>query len=151
MNSEELMFQQYKLFVENKENFINRSFHTNKFYMVLVLVIILGMFFTKEFSFAYGLTSTLIFSAAGMGICALWWLNMDAYNFLIKVKLSKVVEEMEKSLPAQPYTQEFLAIKEMKKNKKEFVFTDIQKGLSIIVFLFFFILLGNEIVLLILG
>jgi len=146
MDSNEILFQQYKLYVENKENFINRSFMTNKFYMILVFALILMMSFTRDYTFALGLTTTLIFSAAGMGVCVLWWLNIDAYNFLIKVKLSKVIEEIEKSLPCQPYTQEFLAITDVKKKKKEFMFSDIQKMLSIIVLLFFFVLFTNELI-----
>lgn len=144
MNSDEIMFQQYKLYTEQKERFVDRSFHTNKFYLLLVLVLILTMFLTKDFSFAYGLSSTLIFSAAGMAICILWWINMDSYNFLIKVKLGKVIEEIEKNLPTKPYTQEFVAIKDLKKNKREFLFADIQKILAIIVLLLFFVLFADS-------
>lgn len=144
MNSDEIMFQQYKLYTEQKERFVDRSFHTNKFYLLLVLALILTMFLTKDFSFAYGLSSTLIFSAAGMAICVLWWINMDSYNFLIKVKLGKVIEEIEKNLPTKPYTQEFVAIKDLRKNKREFLFADMQKILAIIVLLLFFVLFADS-------
>lgn len=146
MTSEEIMFQQYKLYTEQKENFIARSFITNKFYLALVLILILTMFLTKDCSFVYGLSSTLIFSVAGMAICFLWWINVDSYNFLIKVKLSKVIESIEKKLPIQPYTQEFAEITELRKNKKEFLFADIQKALALLVFLLFFVLFGYELV-----
>lgn len=151
MNSEEIMFQQYKLYAEQKEKFVDRNFCTNKFYLLLVLTIILIMYLTKDFSFIYGLSSTLIFSAAGMAICILWWINVDSYNLLIKVKLSKVLEEIEKKLPVQLYAQEFAAIKDLRKNKREFMFADIQKALSIIVFLLFFFLFSYEILAIILG
>lgn len=145
MNLEEIMFQQYKLYSEQKEKFVDRSFITNKFYLVLVLVIILTMYLTKECSFVYGLSSTLIFSIAGMVICFLWWINVDSYNFLIKVKLSKVLEELEKKLPVQPYTQEFAAILDLRKSKREFLFADIQKIFTILTFLLFFVLFLYEI------
>lgn len=145
MNSDEILFQQYKLYTEQKEHFVDRSFLTNKFYLVLNLGLILIMFLIKDFTFAYGLTSTLIFSAAGMTICILWWMNMDSYNFLIKVKLGKVIEEMEKSLPAKPFTDEFVGIKDLRKNKREFLFADTQKALAILVLLLFFVLFANEI------
>lgn len=144
MNSEEILFSQYKLYAEQKEEFVNRSFCTNKFYLFTVLAIILVMFLTKDLSFIYGLSSTLIFSTAGMIICFLWWINVDSYNFLIKVKLSKVLEEIEKQLPVQPFTQEFTAIKDYKKSKREFLFADIQKGLAIVVFLLFLFLFSHE-------
>lgn len=145
MNLEEIMFQQYKLYSEQKEKFVDRSFLTNKFYLVLILSLILTMYLTKDYSFVYGLSSTLIFSVAGMIICFLWWINVDSYNFLIKVKLSKVLEELEKKLPVQPYTQEFAAILDLRKSKREFLFADIQKIFTVLTFLLFFVLFLYEI------
>ena len=151
MNQDEILFQQYKLYTEQKEQFANRSFYTNKFYLALILVLILIMFLTKDYSFTYGLSSILVFSIAGMALCTLWWINVDSYNFILKVKLSKVIEEIEKKLPLQPYTQEFLAIRELRKNKKAFVFADVQKLLATGVLLLFFVLALSEIVALIFG
>jgi len=144
MNPEEIKFQQYKLYTEQKEKFVDRSFSTNKFYLVFVIALILTMFLTKDYSFAYGLSSTLIFGVAGVAICVLWWINVDSYNFLIKVKLGKVIEEIEKTLPVKPYTEEFIAIKDFRKNKKEFLFADLQKALAVLMLLLFFILAANE-------
>ena len=144
MNSEEILFQQYRLYTEQKEKFVDRSFKTNKFYLLVLLGLILTMYLTKDYSFIYDISSTLVFSAAGLAICVLWWINVDSYNFLIKVKLSKVIEEIEKKLPVQPYTQEFLAIKDFRKNKREFLFADIQKSLAILLLLLFFILFSYE-------
>lgn len=151
MNTEEIIFQQYKLYTEQKERFVDRSFHTNKFYLLLVLALILVMFLTKDYSFAYGLSSTLVFSGAGIAICILWWINMDSYNFLIKVKLGKVIEDIEKNLPSKPYTNEFLAIKELKTNKRAFLFSDMQKALSTLALLVFFVLFMSEVISIILG
>lgn len=151
MNSDEITFQQYKLYTEQKERFVERSFQTNKFYLLLVLTLTLVMFLTKDYSFAFGLTSTLLFSGAGMAICLLWWINMDSYNFLIKVKLGRVIEEIEKHLPEQPYTQEFAAIKDLKKRKREFLFADMQKGLATLILLVFFVLFSNEVLSIIFG
>ena len=144
MNSEEIMFEQYKLYSEQKEKFVDRSFITNKFYLVLLLLVILAMFLTKDCSFVYGISSLFVFSAAGLAICLLWWINVDSYNVLIKVKLSKVLEDMEKSLPFKPYTKEFIEIKNVKTNQKEFLFADIQKTLSILFFLLFFFVFSYE-------
>lgn len=146
MNSEEIMFQQYRLYTEQKEKFVDRSFHTNKFYLLVVLSLFLIMFLLKGFSFAFDISAILVFSAAGMSICILWWINMDSYNFLIKVKLGKVIEEIEKNLPSRPYTQEFLAIKDLRKNKRMFLFADMQKTLAIFAFLIFLILFVNEVI-----
>jgi len=51
-----------------------------------------------------------------MATCILWWINVDSYNFLIKIKFSKVLDELEKqydeiaALDGLPF-QEFLAKK----------------------------------------
>lgn len=145
MNTEEIILQQYKIYTEQKEKFVDRSFVTNKFYLTLILVLILTMFLTKDFSFVYGLSSTLIFSVAGMVICFLWWINVDSYNFLIKIKLAKIIESMEEKLPVKPYTQEFDEIMDLRKNKKEFLFADVQKALTILVFLLFLFLFNYEV------
>jgi hypothetical protein len=151
MTSEEIIFQQYKLYSEQKEEFINRSFMTNKFYLFLILGLLLAMFKTNGLTFVYGMTSSMIFSGAGMAICTLWWINVDSYNFLIKIKFSKVLDEIEKQLPVKPYTDEFEAIRNYKKNKREFLFADIQKALAIFVFLMFFVLFVHEFLKIVLG
>ena len=43
-----------------------------------------------------GLSATLVFAFFGIAVSSLWWMNVDSYNTLIKVKFSKVLEEMEK-------------------------------------------------------
>lgn len=151
MSTEEIIFQQYKLYSEQKEEFISRSFTTNKFYLFLILALLVTMFLTKGLTFVYGMTSSMIFSGAGMAICTLWWINVDSYNFLIKIKFAKVLDEIEKQLPVQPYTKEFEAIREYKKNKREFLFADIQKALAIFVFLMFFVLFVHEFLAIVLG
>lgn len=145
MNTEEMILEQYRIYSEQKEKFVDRSFHTNKFYLITILVLVLALCFTKDYAFVYGITATLIFSAAGIAVCLLWWINVDSYNFLIKIKLSKVLEEIEKQLPAKPYTNEFLAIKDYRKNKREFLFADIQKALATLVLLLFLVFFVNEI------
>lgn len=140
-----VILEQYKLYTEQKEKFVERSFRTNKFYLILVLVLFLTMLLTKNLSFAFNISSILIFSAAGIAVCALWWINMDSYNFLIKVKLSKVIEEIEKELPVQPYRREFSAIQDLKR-KKRFVFSGMQKTLAVFVLLVFFVLFVNSLV-----
>lgn len=145
MNTEEMFLKQYQIYSEQKDKFVDRSFASNKFFFLTLLVVILTMFLTKDYSFVFGLTSTLIFSAIGMGICLSWWINVDSYNFLIKVKLSNVLEELEKKLPAKPYTMEIEAINNFKKDKREFLFADTQKGVAVAMLLLFLVLFLNEI------
>jgi len=145
MNSEEIILEQYKTYSAQKDCFVDRNFKTNKFYLLIIFAVVLALCFTKDYSFVYGITATLIFSITGMTICVLWWINVDSYNFLIKVKLSKVLEEIEKKLPVQPYQIEIAAINDLRKSKREFLFADIQKALAVLAFLLFFVIASNEI------
>lgn len=139
MSNEDLIFEQYKLYSEAKEKFIDRTFRTNKFYMVFVVVLMLLVFLSNGLSFG-SITAPALFSAVGIICCTLWWLNMDAYNCLIKIKYSKVLEEIEKQLPFQPYAMEYKALRDFRNNKKGFVFGDIQKIFAVVCLLIFFIM-----------
>ena len=144
MTSEELILEEYKTYTQVKENFVDRMFMTNKFYLVLILLLFLVTLFTQGFSFCWEISATVVFSAIGMVISILWWSNMDSYSLLIKVKLAGVIEEIEKQLPVKPSSMEYTAIKDYRKNKKMFVFSDAQKALATICFLFFFIFFINS-------
>lgn len=137
MDRDEMILNQYKIYTEQKENFIDRNFQTNKFYMSAVLIIILAMIFTGNVVFMQKLSATLLFSVIGISVCTLWWMNVDSYNTLIKVKFSDVIEKLEESLPAKPYTDEFKGIKDFRE-KRVFVFSDIQKFIAVLGALFFF-------------
>lgn len=137
MNSENLIIEQYNTYSQHKEKFVDRSFMTNKFYSVLVIILFVLIFLMKDFVICKIFSASVIFSIVGIFISILWWLNIDAYNFLIKIKISKALEEIEKQLPVQPYTLEFTAIKNTKRRKQHFYFADIQKVFALISVLLF--------------
>lgn len=143
MDKDELIFQEYKLYAEQKENFINRNFKTNKFYMIMFISIIFAMIFTGNVVFMSKISATLIFSIIGIFICALWWMNVDTYNMLIKIKYANVLEIIEEKLPVRPFTEEFNGIEEYR-NKKMFMFSDIQKLIAIFGAIFFFAVFVSE-------
>ena len=149
MEDRDLIFQQYRLFSEQKESFITRSFRINRFYLCLCIILLLLVQFTKSVVFAHGIHLSVFLSIVGMCTTVLWWMNMDAYNMLIKIKFARVLEEMEKQLPFQPYADEYKGIKDCRENKKMFLFSDMQKIFAVLVFLMFFIALLNGIILVI--
>ncbi len=140
MTDQELIFEQYKLYSESKERFVDRSFATNKFYMMLIIALLILVFTVKGSSFGQ-VSAPTIFTVVGMITCALWWLNIDSYKCLIKIKFSKVLEEIEKALPIQPYAMEYKALRDYRKAQKGFVFSDIQNVFAVISFLIFLSLL----------
>ena len=144
MDRDELILSEYKMYTEQKENFIDRNFQTNRFYMSAIVVLIFSMIYTGNVIFLNKITATLIFAFFGMTTSALWWMNVDSYNTLIKIKYANVIEPIEEKLPIKPFTDEYKGIEEFKKNKV-FMFSDIQKLIATAFALFFFAVLVSEI------
>lgn len=143
MDRDELIFREYKLYTEQKENFIDRNFRTNKFYMCAVVVLIFALIYTGNVVFLNKITATLVFALLGVAVSALWWMNVDSYNTLIKVKFANVIDRIEEKLPVKPFTDEFQGIEECK-NKRVFMFSDIQKIIASATALFFFAVCISE-------
>lgn len=144
MDRDAMIFSEYRLYSEQKENFIDRNFTTNRFYMVSLFVILIAMIYTGNVVFLKHISATLIFAIAGISLSAMWWMNVDAYNTLIKVKYANVIEAIEEKFPVKPFTDEYKGIEEFRKNKV-FVFSDIQKIVAVLSALFFFAVFVNEI------
>jgi hypothetical protein len=144
MDRDEIILEEYKLYAEQKDNFIDRNFITNRFYMISFVAIILAVIFTGNVIFMGKFSATLVFSAVGIAVCALWWMNVDAYNILIKIKFGNVLEQIEEKLPFQLFTEERKGIEEFR-NKKIFMFSDIQKIIAVLGALFFFVIFVSEV------
>ena len=143
MDRDELIFSEYKLYSEQKENFIDRNFKTNRFYMAAIVVVIFSMIYTGNVIFLNKISATLIFSFLGVAASALWWMNVDSYNTLIKIKYANVIETIEEKLPVKPFADEYKGIEEFRK-KKVFMFSDMQKFVAAITALFFFAVCVSE-------
>ncbi|MCM1002731.1 MAG: hypothetical protein NC408_00135 [Candidatus Gastranaerophilales bacterium] len=143
MDRDLLLLEEYKLYAEQKENFIDRNFRTNRFYMISFVIIIFAMIYTGNVVFMERLSATFVFSLIGISVCALWWMNVDSYNTLIKIKYANVIEAIEEKLPVKPFTDEFKGIQEFRENKV-FMFSDIQKFIAVLGALFFFAVFVSE-------
>ena len=80
MDRDELIFNEYRLYSEQKENFIERNFKTNRFYMASVFVLIVALIYTGNVIFLNKISATLVFALLGVSVSALWWMNVDSYN-----------------------------------------------------------------------
>ena len=141
----ELLFEQYKLYCQMKEGFVDRNFMTNKFYLCVVIAIFVIMFFTRNITFNYNISANLIMSILGMAVAFFWWSNADVYNIMIKVKLKHVIDEMEKQLPMAAHLIEMKGFSQYKKQNKVVIFSDMQKGVAISMILIFFIIFLMEV------
>ena len=123
MDRDELIFREYKLYAEQKDKFIDRNFTTNRFYMIAFIVVIIAMIYTSSVVFMNKISAPLLFSLIGIGVCMLWWMNVDTYNTLIKIKFGSVLETIEEKLPIKPFQDEYKSIEEIKK-KRVFLFSE---------------------------
>ena len=144
MDRDELILREYKMYSEQKENFIDRNFNTNRFYMASIFVLIIALIYTGNVIFLNKISATLVFSLMGTAVCTLWWMNVDSYNTLIKVKFANVLEKIEEKLPVKPFTDEYKGIEDFR-NNKVFMFSDIQKLIAVVAALFFFAVFISEI------
>lgn len=137
MDERELILGQYRVFSEAKENFIDRHFTTNRFYFVFEFTLLLVAYILYVYTSAK--VPIIVSSVFGMAVSILWWLNIDSYQLLIKVKYSKVLEYLETKLPEQPYHIEYTETSKIKKTKN-LAFVDVQKVLASLLFAVFLII-----------
>lgn len=123
-----LILEQYRIYSEAKDKFIDRQFSTNKFYLVVNIVILITANFLATFT--PQLHPTLVLSIIGIAISFMWLASNDTYDTLIKVKYAKVLEYIETKLPEQPYHKEYEEHSAMRKKKNLIVFGGMQKFLA---------------------
>jgi hypothetical protein len=93
-------FEQYKLAAEMADRISSRRGSANAFYFT-VSSAVLGV--SESFSLA-------ITSVAGLALAVAWWLQLRSYRILNAAKWA-VINDMEASLPAQPFTDEWTRLK----------------------------------------
>ena len=127
MDNKQELLELYKEFIYTKENFVNRSFVTNKFYIIAITLCFVALGALKEYFGADGSLTVIAVALAGAAFSLLLWSNQDAYSYLLRIKFSAVIDKMEESFSFQPCVEEKNAIIEDKKRKRNYVFSNIQK------------------------
>jgi len=143
MDDRAIILEEYRIYTDTKEKFIDRQFRTNNFYLVLNLVILTIISLFSAFTPQY--PPVIVGSIIGASSTLMWWMNIDSYQMLIKVKYSKVLEYLETKLPEQPCVKEYQEYKEMKKKENLIVFGDFQKILTLIIASVYFIVITYNI------
>lgn len=138
MDEKQQLMDLYKEFMETKENFVNRSFATNKFYIIAIAICLVLAAIAKDNLNIFGPLTFIAITLSGFAFSLLLFANQDAYAYLLKVKFSAVIDKMEESFPFKPCIEEKNAIIEDKKRKRNFVFSNIQKNYALIAMVIFF-------------
>ncbi len=142
MDEKHLILEQYRIYNEMKESFINRSFMINRFFMIISAVFLFSLIFTKMLA-ANQFFLLLGLEIFGMASCIMWISNQDAYSTIIKIKYNSVIEKLEDDLPKAPNKDEYKELTDRRSNKRIILVKDIQKWFAI---LLMFVFLGNTLI-----
>ena len=142
MDEKHLILEQYRIYNEMKESFINRSFGINRFFMIFSAIFLFALIFAKmllpaQYFLLLGLD---IF---GIAACIMWISNQDAYSTIIKIIYNAVIERLEEDLPKAPNKEEYKELTNRRSHKKVVLVKDIQKWFAIILMLVF---VGNMLI-----
>ena len=142
MDEKHLILEQYRIYNEMKESFINRTFAINRFFMIFSAILLFMLIFAKmilptEYFLLLGID---IF---GIASCIMWISNQDAYTTIIKIKYNSVIEKLEGDLPKAPNKDEYKELTDQRSKKRVILVKDIQKWFAIILMLVF---LGNTLI-----
>ncbi len=137
MDEKHLILEQYRIYNEMKESFINRSFMINRFFIIMSAVLLFGLIFAKMLLFNqfYLLLGIEIF---GLASCIMWISNQDAYSTIIKIKYNAVIEKLEEDLPKAPNKDEYKELTDKRSKKRVVLVKDIQKWFAVLLMLIFF-------------
>ena len=116
----EIILEQWKTCVEMSNSVSSRRDAVNSIFTTLNLAIIAAA------AFIWNLKTLLLF-AAGTVVCILWILMIRNYRLLNQEKF-KIINELEKKLPVQPFNDEWAALSINKKYKDS---TKLEIGLPI--------------------
>lgn len=136
MDDKELLLEQYRIYTESKERYIDRTFLINRFYIIFVSVFFAIMLFLKTFQGGAFLALAGV-ELFGIMLCVMWFSNQDAYSTIIKIKYSAVLEKMETQLPYTPLKDEYEELQTQRKNKQIILVKDFQKWFAISILLLF--------------
>jgi hypothetical protein len=103
-----VLLEQYKLYVEMADRVSARRIDTSKFYITLIsgLLLIVPVFTNTSVAVETQKIAFQIFSLLGILLCGVWIINIRSYKELNSLKFS-VIHEMEDLLPFGAYKREW--------------------------------------------
>lgn len=136
MDDRQVILEQYRIYNEAKERFIDRAFMINRFFILLVGVLFLVLLATKTF-FSLGYGFSVASEILGIALCIMWFSNQDSYSAIIKIKYNKVLENMESMLPFSPIKNEYEELCKQHNHRRMITFKDVQKWFAVIMTMIF--------------
>jgi hypothetical protein len=128
MNDQDILFEQYKLYVETAEKVSDRRQSANNFFLTInsAIVAFTGFLTTQSFQVWH-----IIVAIAGLSISILWLLTLRSFRSLNTCKF-KVIHELEEKLPSKLFTCEWNYLGQGKSKRKYLKLSVIEQGIPII-------------------
>lgn len=142
MDREEILLEQYKVFVKTADDITSRRLETNKFYLTILLGLftIAGFLSTKEMEGVFDKQIILILiSVLGIFLSVIWYINIESFRLLNSAKF-KVIHEMEQKLAYPCFEKEWVFRKNGNVSKYYPTFTQIEKYLPIVMAIMYFVI-----------
>ena len=134
--SNEIFFEQYKLFAESAEKVSDRRQSTNNYFLTLNSALLAFTGYLTSISFRIW---HIVLALAGISICILWILNIKSFRTLNSAKF-KLLHKMEEQLPAKLFTDEWEYLD--KGNKEGYMrFSKIEQGIPIVFLILYIIII----------
>ncbi|MFQ5709604.1 MAG: hypothetical protein ACE5HO_19280 [bacterium] len=133
MNDQEMILEQYKLYVEMADRISSRRAQTNKFYIGILsgILALLSVLIEKDLLTNHQAPVFLAVSLLGIGLNILWYVNIRSYRQLNTGKF-KVIHEMEQHLPFHCYDREWQLLGEGAEKGKYLQLTRVEPFLPFI-------------------
>jgi hypothetical protein len=141
----EIVLEQYKVCLTLAEAVSSRRMQTGSFFLSVLSALLVFVSLTGEKGALIQVSALVQASVCvqGLLVALVWWVTLESYRQLNSSKF-KVILEMEKHLPCQPFVREWNDL--MKSRYRRL--SRIERFVPIILGLPFAILLGRQIVLL---
>lgn len=123
-----VLFEQYKVFLQTSEDLVSRRQNVNNFYISInsALMAAFGIVFALDIASVYKFFTVLLLSVVGIILSVSWIKILTSYGDLNSSKM-KIINHIEKQLPASLYKAEWEALSD-KLNKRKYVsFTKSEK------------------------
>ena len=154
LQTDNMLLEQYKLFVTTSEDLVKRKQGVNQFYVtlnsIIVSAVITVLCALGKFPLIFGINASCILagSLAVLGgiVCFSWISMLSAYGKLNSGKMDVIIN-IEKKLPLNLFDKEWEMVVGKYKNKKYVSFTKKEKSIAIIFATVFAALLAISIIL----
>jgi len=131
-DSEQMLLEQYKVYVQSADNVSSRRGQTNSLFVSILSGVLALLSIAVGTEIVKGIQNITIVAVAilGLFLCILWFINIHSYKRLNSAKY-RIIHEMEQHLAFHCFDKEWEILKD-KKRKRYFQLTEIEQYVPIV-------------------